>query len=39
MSLTTLAIAFGACLLVYLVFLGALLIAGRRRDGDRLRAA
>ena len=31
MSLTTLAIAFGACLLVYLVFLGALLIAGRRR--------
>ncbi len=32
MSLTTLAIAFGACLLVYLVFLGALLIAGRRRE-------
>ena len=32
MSLTTLAIAFGACLLVYLAFLGVLLLAGRRRE-------
>jgi uncharacterized membrane protein YkvA (DUF1232 family) len=31
-SLTTLAIAFGACLLVYLAFLGVLLLAGRRRE-------